>query len=928
MEKYSAFFEKNINQKQETPVSFSLEKLKEEIFSETHRLFDEEFTNFRVPQQFKTLLSQNTPESKKILTDLLLTHIDLWQKEFLDNHNSQFDDDEEQKNEESLTQINENEIREITKDKLYEYNEEIGSSVAPSLFESFEDFRTEIIKTMGDSQDTYFASSLINFVKNQQINAPQYIEKITYSLKKINSPESTSSLLALAQSSDSIERRIALGILYRLEDRQIGVTEEGLQYLQKRFDLGEEYNNKKYFGQRITNSGQVGIFESSNNKLLKYFNSGNFASQDLTTKAKLLDITYSTLFTPLPGETAEEKKEREDFLEHFQESYNDFFHNDFFKESSFHFNDLSFPEQSAFLRLYENATEKNKHDLEVFARTYGLSGFRSLLAMGADNNIATGEMVINLGQQLAPQDANIIFSEFNNLIENTNLTSAETIEQLSQEYPELNITEEHIRYALLARGRDYFKEISKQLSQHPENKHEIIKEYSQELRSEKISTTFFRAEFKTIAELLNRKNINLETLSTEQSALLKNFSNTGYKQVAFRALARMDKLEPIPEIHWEIDRGPEEYNRRLGIHVGNVLENLQEFPLTGEPKILLEIGPGSGAHKYSRQQNKGYEDYGLSDRIYYPLAPLIEKLIDFDTLEKDINQTLSSDERKKLADFIYKILVIQEGQTTQDNFSYDDEVQQLLQKDINNLKKILPKIASCLKETNSVPETISSRDEEGRVIYPNKISVETLSPSLQTVKKNLDNNFTNYLVKDWENKDYFSLIDAFPANVMIGDIKDIDRLANNQIDVELAVRSTVYSRHEDYEKFLTILVEKLKTGGVAIDDSIRDNDGWYYRFAEIIKAREQFKNETEILVILGPGFPGEDYQQDRVPLSMIITIEAYSKELIASQLEPNCEVVTFDELTNDEKYLASLDNTGLTYTRAQTAKITISSVAA
>lgn len=928
MEKYSAFFEKKITENKEAPPLFSLEKLREELLNETVRLSIEDYSSFIIPDQLKALILQNTPESKKILSDLLLIDIDLWEKEFIDDHNSQFYDEEKEKSEEKLFQTNKNEKREITNERLYGYYEEIGSSVAPGVFESFYDFRTEIIKAMGDSQDSFFTSSIINFAKTQRFSAPRYFEKITRSLKNINSPESTSLLLDLAQSSDSIERRIALGILYRLEDRQIGVTEEGLQYLQKRFDLGEEYNNEKYFGQRITNSGQVGIFESSNNKLLKYFNSDGFDSQDLVTKAKLLDITYSSLFTALPGETPEEKNEREEFLEHFQESYSDFFHNDFFKENSFHFNDLSFPEQGSFIRLYENTTGTSKNDLEVFARTYGLQGFRSLLAMGADNDVATGEMVINLGQQLAPQDANKIFTEFNNLIEITYLTSAETIEQLSQEYPELNITEEHIRYALLARGRDYFKEISKQLSQHPEDKHEIINEYTQELQSEKISTSFFRGEFKTIAELLNRKNINLKTLSTEQSLSLQKLSKPEYKQVAFRTLARMNKLEPIPEIHWEVDRGPDEYNRRLGIHVGNVLENLQEFPLTGEPKILLEIGPGSGAHKYSRQQNKGYEDYGLSDRIYYPLAPLIEKLINFDVLEKEINLNLSSDERKKLADFIYKTLVIQEGQTNLDDFSYNQEVQLLLQKDINNLKSILPKLASHLKDTTSVPQTISSRNEEGKVIYPNKISMETFSPSLHAAKKMLDSDLANYLINDWDNKDYFSLIDAFPANTMIGDIKDIDRLADNQIDVELAVRSTVYSRHEDYENFLTTLVDKLKTGGVALDDSIRDNDGWYYRFAEIIKAREQFKNETEILVILGPGFPGEDHQQERVPLSMIITKEGSSKELIASQLEPNCEVVTFDELTADEKYLASLDNTGLTYTRAQAAKKTTSSLAA
>lgn len=391
----------------------------------------------------------------------------------------------------------------------------------------------------------------------------------------------------------------------------------------------------------------------------------------------------------------------------------------------------------------------------------------------------------------------------------------------------------------------------------------------------------------------------------------------------------MNRLQPIPEIHWKVDRSIEDYNRRLGIQLPLFLKERSNSK--NSKQTLLEIGPGNGFNKEERDQQgitKLYNDYALSDKIYYPLDSVINKVLNFETIEREIGQQLTLEEKNQLTDLIYKSLIITEGKTHEDTLSYDTAIQNKLNQDINSLKEILPTLGSRIEKAIILPSAISSRSSSGEVIYPNKIDVNRLGYNVQLAKKIISKNITSYLNNDWETADYNTYISGFPANTMIGDIKDIDRLADNQIDVELAVRSTIYSRHEDYENFLTTLVDKLKTGGVAIDDSIRDNDGWYYRFAEIIKAREQFKHETEILVILGPGFPGEDHQQERVPLSMIITKEGSSKELIASQLEPNCEVVTFDELTADEKYLASLDNTGLTYTRAQAAKKTTSSLVA
>ncbi|HRH32824.1 MAG TPA: hypothetical protein PK720_01585 [bacterium] len=602
-------------------------------------------------------------------------------------------------------------------------------------------------------------------------------------------------------------------------------------------------------------------------------------------------------------------------------------------EGDLNINLLSLPLRSQIhlLRFLSNTNQKTFNRFKTIITTnpsFKENFLRSFLVVSEDQ--AYGEHLLTLAETIPNQESGEkLFAAYTSFSDQVHSVAKTINKDLQEMYQDVEITEETIVQGLLIRGKDYLVELKDALQKNPHQAEQLINSFISELQAENPKTQIIRSQFKNIASLLSKENIELDKYEKSQALILESLLDKDNKAMSFRVLQRMNRLQPIPEIHWKVDRSIEDYNRRLGIQLPLFLKERSNSK--NSKQTLLEIGPGNGLNKEERDKQgitKYYNDFALSDKIYYPLDSVISKVLNFETIEKEIGQTLSLEEKNQLSGIIYKSLIISEGRAHEDTLSYDTAIQNKLDQDINSLKEILPTLGSKIKKATLLPSEISSRSQSGEVIYPHKIDVTTLSSTIQLAKKILEKNITHYLNNDWETADYNTYISGFPANTMIGDIKDINRLADNQIDVELAVRSTVYSRHEDYENFLTTLVDKLKTGGVALDDSIRDNDGWYYRFAEIIKAREQFKNETEILVILGPGFPGEDYQQERVPLSLIITKEGSSKELLASQLEPNCEVISFDELTNDEKYLTSLDSTGLTYTRAQAAKKTTSTLAA
>jgi hypothetical protein len=109
---------------------------------------------------------------------------------------------------------------------------------------------------------------------------------------------------------------------------------------------------------------------------------------------------------------------------------------------------------------------------------------------------------------------------------------------------------------------------------------------------------------------------------------------------------------------------------------------------------------------------------------------------------------------------------------------------------------------------------------------------------------------------------------------------------------------------------------------VALDDSIRDNDGWYYRLGEVWEAKKSMPQETEVLVVLGKPFPGEDFRQGenaKVPLAVIMTKNESSNELVQKYLTPSSELVKLEDLVKRIDFIKGLDVTGRTYSELKKA---------
>ncbi len=570
-----------------------------------------------------------------------------------------------------------------------------------------------------------------------------------------------------------------------------------------------------------------------------------------------------------------------------------------------------------FLTTSEQKTLERFKKIMAAEPDYQSAFLESFLVVSED--VSYGELLLELAERdVTPEHGGEIFSGYVSFVIRAQEQATAIEHDLREAYPALTISSASVLQGLLSRGKDYLSELNMSLQKEPTGAPSQIQHLLKELNTESGEEQIVRSHFKRIASLLGQTNIKLENHETAQTLITESLLQDKGKALSFQVLQRMGRLQPISEIHWRVDRSLAEYNRRLGLDVSGFLRERSG----SRKQILLEIGPGNGSSKQERAEQgltNFYSDFALSDKIYYPLDTVIHQALDFSALNEALSSPLSPAEEKVVAEILYKTTVIESGQTGLSNFAYDETSGHALAGDVNALKKLWPAIKQKLAGVTELPSTISSRTEQGAVIYPYQQRLSEMSESVQRAKQLLTDNLTAYLKKDWQTHDYNEYISGFPANTLLGDISDISRLADNQIDVELAVRSTVYSRGEDYVHFLKDLSTKLRDGGVAIDDSIRDNDGWYYRFAEVTEALGQIKEKLEVMVVLGPGFPGEDYRSDRVPLAMVITKKGSSKKAIEQYLEPGNACLPLEQLLHDEAYLASLDRTGLTQTRAQAA---------
>ncbi|MFA6215533.1 MAG: hypothetical protein WC768_03120 [Patescibacteria group bacterium] len=451
---------------------------------------------------------------------------------------------------------------------------------------------------------------------------------------------------------------------------------------------------------------------------------------------KLIPFNETELSPKRDEETTEEYAERVATFNAVRE-YNKLeqISKDLTEQAGIGIHNLSFREQNA-LATYAFKSDKNYGQAIGFAKKFGNDGLKTFLA--CEYGLDAGDKIIDLGESLSSADAEKIFAAYNEQISQAQKNAQEIFAEIQQSDPQTVISIENIMEALTARGKDLLIELHQGLSQVPEkDRSNLVEKFLGELKKETPDQKAVRSQFKKIAGVFGGKEINLAALKKSQTLVLRSLENEGGTANLLRTLQRFDRLKPIPEIHWRVDRTSEEYNRRLGLNITDFLGDIA--PSQGK-KILLEFGPGSGMSKKQRfKAGTGYkyDEFAMADCVYYPIEPVISQLIDFEKIENDLGIELPPEEKRALTEFIYKTIYIKAGQSGADQFEYDEETIAKISQDPNFIKNALIADGEKLAAADAIPQTISSRDATGRVIYPYKILSGQQSENWQKAKADL-----------------------------------------------------------------------------------------------------------------------------------------------------------------------------------------------
>jgi len=313
-------------------------------------------------------------------------------------------------------------------------NELSWKAVDHRYFEVFPKVTSTILEGFKEYGKKGDVDSLIKYIEKDFFSYT-HIKELSEAFQKIDINYSAAKLLEMLKNENTgdLRKKITTNILHRLEFGQIGISEGGVNYLEKMYDLGEN-NNPDYHVSRLTADGEIGVFNEEK-ELIKYFHLGNLSSDEKKVKAKVLDFAYDTLFVGKEGETDEEKKKRLEYLAEFKKNYYKIAQDKIFKKTDVQLNNLSFKEQGWFL-IHINELEKKgggekeKERLKGFVKEYGEEGIKTFLSMNA--NEKSGESILNIAEKLKGSEglAKNIFSKFNEV---SSLVK-ETNEDLSQQF--------------------------------------------------------------------------------------------------------------------------------------------------------------------------------------------------------------------------------------------------------------------------------------------------------------------------------------------------------------------------------------------------------------------------------------------------------------------------------------------------------------
>lgn len=245
---------------------------------------------------------------------------------------------------------------------------------------------------------------------------PAYGPAIAQTISSLGAAEGVAQILAKLPEAKEVDKRRLVSLLFRLELGRVGISEQGLEYLGRKFDLGE-HNSPDYFAHRLTPDGKVGIFDEERRlEGIVQLESGDFQGGDGKENIQkiVLNITAEMLFTPNPDETSEEQALRQQIVQEFKEKYFDTYLGLFSEKSDLRFNNLGLFEQGWVLQYLAQVDEASKETFFQFIAQYGEEGFKAFRSMEFGQEMA--QAVLGIAEKTDDKTARIIYSKYAEIV--------------------------------------------------------------------------------------------------------------------------------------------------------------------------------------------------------------------------------------------------------------------------------------------------------------------------------------------------------------------------------------------------------------------------------------------------------------------------------------------------------------------------------
>jgi hypothetical protein len=245
------------------------------------------------------------------------------------------------------------------------------------------------------------------------INSAGNLDIYVQAFEKLDAGEAVPYLLKNLKSDDVLTRRMSAEVLFRLELGKMGVTEKGVEYLGKLYDLGK-YNNPDFFVRRLDNSGLMAILGENDGGIKSVFPLDLYAEEDVI-RADVRQLISQELFLPMADETPQQRAERDEYLKLFLENYEGIFNDKFFGGTGLRLNSLNLHEQGWFLLYYLELSEKGDQKaierLKNFVCEYGEYGLKSFLVL---NYGGSGQDILDFSENesLTKKEKLAVFKNF------------------------------------------------------------------------------------------------------------------------------------------------------------------------------------------------------------------------------------------------------------------------------------------------------------------------------------------------------------------------------------------------------------------------------------------------------------------------------------------------------------------------------------